>query len=299
MFEEFELAAIISKDPLENLRYVPLSQDLKSIMNEVWKLQYDSFLTGEEELISFDPAYKPDEDEVFYLSLSEGDLPYNLERENSTTISDLEPIPDDETEMDLIKGIAAFVRNQTGEEIILFQRFMRAQVIRRGFSAIWGLDTFLKIDHPGFMFGEKLSAVYLRSQGKLLFRSFYNVDRFLPLSEYFRPASEDEIREILSHELFDPEDLEASATNPSPSFSKKFALLRLSGVLDNFTAPQIETQAQSAGVPIQLSDGNNRIVFPSKKSDALELLQFLNDDLVNGALTGTSYITNSKRKRDQ
>lgn len=155
------------------------------------------------------------------------------------------------------------------------------------------------MDGPVFTFASYLSAVYQRAERKLLFSSFYNVDRFLPLSEYFRPASEEEIREILSHELFAPENLEVSVTNPSRSFRNKFALLKRSGVLDRFKAPEIEARSKVVGVPIQLSDDNKKVVFPSKKSDALELLGFLNDDFVHGALTGIPYITNSKRKIDQ
>ena len=155
------------------------------------------------------------------------------------------------------------------------------------------------MDNPGFTLANYLSAVYQPSERKLLFRSFYNVDKFLPLSEYFRPASEEEIREILSHELFDPENLEESATNPSQLFRTKFALLKRSNVLDKFTAREIENRAKGFGVPIQLSEDNEKIVFPSKKSDALKLLRFLNEEFFRGAVTGIPYITNSKRKMDQ
>ncbi len=297
MFKECEFAAIISKGTEKELRYIPLSRNLQGTIKEKWECQYNSFFNGEKRIINFDPDYKLDKDELF--CLPEYELPNWLAEEDSASILDFDPIRDNERDLKLTKGIAAFIESETAEEFILFQRFKPSQVIRTSLSAIWDLDTFRKIDGSVFTFASYLSAVYQRSERKLLFRSFYNVDRFLPLSEYFRPASEEEIREILSHELFAPENLEVSVTNPSRSFRNKFALLKRSGVLDRFKAPEIEARSKVVGVPIQLSDDDKKIVFPSKKSDALELLGFLNDDFVHGVLTGIPYITNSKRKIDQ
>ena len=296
MFKICELAAIIEDDKKE-LRYVPLSRDLQSTIKTEWESQYNKFFKGIEKEVNFDPGYKPAKHELF--CLREYELPDWLAEEDSASIQDYDPIKTDERHLKLIKGIATFAESYTGDKFILFQRFMPSQVIQTGLSAIWDRGTFKKMDGSGFRLAKSLSAIYHCSGRKLVFRSFYNVDMFLPLSEYFRPASEEEIREILNHELFAPENLAESATNPSRSFRKRFALLKRSGVLDRFTATEIEAQSKSAGVPIQLSDDNEKIVFPLKKSDALELLEFLNDDLVNGALTGIPYITNSKRKRYQ
>lgn len=296
MFKDFELAAIITGEPQKELRYIPLSRNIRNILKEEWKLQYNSFVNKFKE-VKFDPGYKLSKHELF--CLREYELPDWLAGENSASISDFDPIQDNEKQLKLIKGITTFIETETDEEFILFQRFKPAQVIRTSLSAIWDLTTFRKMNGPGFMLANYLSAVYQRSEEKLLFRSFYNVDQFLPLSEYFRPASEEEIREILSHELFAPEDLEVSATNPSRLFRYKFALLKRSNILDRFTVREIEDHSKDFGVTIQLSEDNEKIVFPSKKSDALKLLRFLNDDFVHGALTGIPYITNSKRKIDQ
>lgn len=297
MFKVCELAAIIGKGTQKELRYILLSQDLLGSIKKEWESQYNSFFKEVVEEVNFDPGYKPGKHELF--CLREYELPNWLAEEDSASIKDFNPIGNNERQLKLIKGIATFIESDIDEEFILFQRFTPSQVIRTSLSAIWDRNTFNKMDGPGFMLANYLSAAYHRSERKLLFRSFYNVDKFLPLSEYFRPASEEEIREILSHELFAPENLEVSVTNPSQPFRNKFALLKRSGVLDKLTAREIEDRSKGFDVSIQLSEDNKKIVFPSKKSDALKLLRFLNDEYVRGAATGNPYIANSKRKMDE
>ena len=297
MFKDCEFAAIISTDSEKELRYVPLSRDLQDSIKEEWESQYISFFEEVVGEVNYEPGYKPGKDELF--CLRDYELPDWLVEEDSASISDFEPIRNNETQISLIKGIAAFVQNENDEDFILFQRFMPAQVIRPRLSFIWDRDTFKKMDGPGFRFANYLSAVYNYSERKLLFRSYYNVDMFLSLSDYFRPATEKEIREILNDELFAPENIEVLATNPSYHARTKFAQLKQSGVLDNYTASEIADSAKSIGFPIQLSENGKQIVFPSKKSDANELLRFLNDGYVRGILTETPYIANSKRKIDQ
>ena len=297
MFKDFELAAIITKGTQKELRYIPLEKKLKDSIKKEWESQYNKFSKGVVEEVDFDPGYKPEKHELF--CLREYELPNWLAKEDSASIRDFNPIRNNETQLKLIKGIATFIESDTDEEFILFQRFMPSQVIRTSLSAIWDRNTFNKMDDPGFMLANYLSAVYHRSERKLLFRSFYNVDKFLPLSEYFRPASEEEIREILSHELFAPENLEVSVSKPSQLFRNKFALLKRSDILDRFTVREIEDRSKGLGVQIQLSEDNEKIVFPTKKSDALKLLRFLNEEFFHGAVTGDPYKTNSKTKIDQ
>ena len=298
MLNNFHLVAIILNRTRMQLRQIPVSSDLQDELAEDWQFQYDKFVQDIEE-IPFDPGYKPDNHERF----CEYDykLPEWLEKEKSLTVSSLGRIRNNQAQMSNIKGITAFARNEHNQELILFQNFKTFQVIET--DSIRSLflrdDTYTNVGTPGFTLDNKLSAIYHSTGRKLLFRSFRNVNIFLPLSEYFREASEEEIREILSHELFSPENLDASVANPSSSFRKKYALLKQSGVLDRFTARQIQSLSEGYDVSIELSADNEKIVFPSKKLDALKLLGFLNDEYVRGAVTGIPYITNSKRKMDQ
>ena len=296
MFKECELAAIITKDTQKELRYIPLSRNLQNTIKDELECQYNSFFNMVEQIINFDPGYELSQHELF--CLHEYELSHRLGHENSASISDFDPIQNNERQMSLIKGIAAFVKNEMDEDLILFQRFMPAQVIRPKLSFIWDLGTLRKIDDPGFMLGKYLSAVYKSGERKLLFNNFYNANLLLSLPKDFKEASSEKIREILSHKLFEPEDIELFSTNSNQWFRIRFALLEHSGILNKFTALEFQACSEECNIHIQLSDDKKKIVFPSNEVEARELLQFLNQERFRGPITNELFETNSKKKVD-
>ena len=158
-------------------------------------------------------------------------------------------------------------------------------------------NTYESIEHPGLTLDKKLSAIYKPAESKLLFRNFRTVNTFLPLSDFYKEASEQEILVVLDHKLLAPEDSNAIATGANQWFRKRFALLKDSGVLDNYSAQEI--QSRSNGYDVSVHILNDKIVFPSDKAAAKKLLQFLNEELFRGAITETLYETNSKKQADQ
>ena len=122
------------------------------------------------------------------------------------------------------------------------------------------------------------------------------MNTFLPLGDFYEEASEQQIREVLSHDKLAPVNVEAIATESNQWFRKRFAMLRDSGVLDQYSAKQI--QARSKGYNVEIHVQKGRIVFPEDRPSAKKLLQFLNEELFRGAITETLYETNSKREAD-
>ncbi len=295
MFLNFHLAVIIPERNRIDLLRVPLSDDLQKKLSTDWQGQYKDFVDEIQE-IDFDPGYKPNDHERF--CEFDYELPEWLANENSLSASNLDKIDNSEKQMDRIKGIVAFTRNEHNQELMLFQNFKSFRIIKTGSSLVLQGNTYTNIETPGFILDKKLSAIYNFTERKLLFHSFHNVNLFLPLFDYFRPASKDYIRRILNHERLAPEDPGPLATNPSRELRTRFAMLERSKVLDKFTALDIRWRSKEYGVPIQLSANKKKIVFPSDKSAAKKLLQFLNDEIFRGPITGDLYETNSKKKVD-
>ena len=293
MLRNFHLTVIIRKRTQTDLLQIPLSDELQHALSRDWHCQYDAFVNDIREL-PFESGYKPEDHERF--CELEYKLPEWLEEESSLTISSLGKIDNSETQMKGIKGIVAFARNESDEELIMFQNFRSYQIIGRRRTVILSGATYTNIEKPGLILGDKLSAVYQSTERKLLFDNFYNTNLFLPLSEYFKPASEKDIRRILSHEKLDPEDSGVLATNPNQWFRTRFAMLERSGVLDQYTARDIQSRSVGYNVSIQLSADEKKIVFPSDKSAAKRLLQFLNEEIFRGAVTGGLFETNSKKE---
>ena len=294
MLENFHLAAIVKTRTETRLLQIPLHQALQGNLAESWEAQNVSFVDGIEE-IAFNAGYSPERHELFHLP--DYEPPEWLANENSQTIDNLDTIVSDDELIDRIAGTVAMARNEQGAEVVLFQNFTRSRVIRPGGFLFLDGNTYKSAERRGLTLDVNLSAVYRPAERELLFRNFRTVNTFLPLADFYNEASEQEIQEVLDHPLLAAEDPDASVANANEWFRKRIAMLRDSGLLDEF--PAIEIQARSAGYDVAVRVVGGQIVFPSDRSAAKRLLQFLNEELYRGAITETLYETNSKREAGQ
>jgi len=293
MLENFQLVAIIRQGSATRLLRIPLHQRLQDTLAASWLAQYDAFVTDAEE-IGFNAGYQPEEHERF--CLHDYEPPEWLAGENSQSVPALGAITNDDALLDATRGIVAFARNGDGEEAVLFQNFSRSHVIRPGRFLFLQNNTYETTQRPGLTLDSKLSAIYTPTDHKLLFHNFRTVNTFLPLADFYEEASEEQIKEVLAHERLAPENMDALATEANQWFRKRFAMLRDSGVLDAYSAKQI--QGRSKGFDVEIRVSNSKIIFPAEKIAAKKLLQFLNEELFRGAITDKLFETNSKREAD-
>ena len=282
---------LCTKATQTRLLQIPLHQALQGSLAESWEDQKDRFLDGTEE-INFDAGYSPEKHERF--RLPDYEPPNWLADENSQTIENLDTIASHDELFDSITGTVAMARNDQDEELVLFQNFTRSRVIRPGGFLFLEGNTYKSAERRGLTLDVDLNAVYKPTERKLLFRNFRTVNTFLPLAEFYREVSEQEIREVLDHPLLAAEDPDESVASANEWFRKRIAMLKDSGLLDRFSAGWI--QERSIGYDVSVGVADDKIVFPSDKLAAKRLLQFLNEELYRGAITETLYETNSKRE---
>lgn len=292
MLENFQLAAIVKRGGEMRPLRIPMHQALQKRLAASWDEQYEAFVDEIDE-IEFNAGYQPEAHERF--TLPDFELPEWLATEDSQSIADLDAITDDDALLDATKGIAAFARKD-GAEMILFQNFSRSHIIRPGRFLFLQNNTYESTQRPALTLDNKLSAVYRPGDQTLLFHNFRTVNTFLPLADFYKEASEQEIRDVLGHDLLEPENEDALAVNANQWFRKRFAMLKDSGILDNYTAEQIRDHSEGYEVNVHIDNG--KIVFPAEKREAKRLLQFLNEEIFRGAITETLYETNSKREAD-
>lgn len=293
MFNDFQLAAIVKVKNQYQIFYIPLQQELQNQLSQSWFDQYSSFSVGIQE-IDFDPGYQPNEDQRF--KLDDHQLPAPLSEENRHSLRNLDTISMHDDQIENIKGIVAFIQTENDEELMLFQNFSRSHVINPGRFLFQQNGMYETTRNSGLALENKISAVYVPDTNKLLFHNFRIANTFLPLSEYYEEASEETIREILQHEHLQVEDADALAVGASQWFRKRFALLRDSEILNQYTPQQISDHADGYGVNIEIE--NEKIVFPTDKEPAKRMLQFLNEELYKGPITETLYETNSKKEAE-
>lgn len=293
MLENIQLAAIVRKGSAFQLLRIPLHQTLQQQLAEGWSDQLERFTAGMQE-IPFDPGYATEEHEQF--CIEEYEPPEWLANKSSVTTANLDPISTDDEMLESIRGIVAFARNNIEEEVVLFQNFSRSHVIKPGRFLFLENNTYETPQHSVLTLDAKLSAAYFPQGKKLLFHSFRTTNTFLPLAQYYADASEQEIRDVLHHDLLKPENVDAFAKGSNQWFRKRFAMLADSGLLDEHTAEEIKERSAGYDVEIQIID--DKIVFPENKGAAKKMLQFLNEEIFRGAITETLYETNSKRQAD-
>lgn len=293
MLENFQLVAIVRQGSVTRLLRIPLHQQLQDSLAGSWQKQYESFVADVKE-IRFNAGYQPEQHERF--CLQDYEPPEWLAGENSQSVPALGAITNDDALLDAARGIVAFARNGDGEEAVLFQNFSRSHVIQPGRFLFLQKNTYETTQRPGLTLDSKLSAVYTPTDHKLLFHNFRTVNTFLPLADFYEEASEEQIKEVLAHERLAPENMDALATEANQWFRKRFAMLRDSGVLDTYSAKQIQERSKGFDVEIRVSNG--KIIFPAEKIAAKKLLQFLNEELFRGAITHKLFETNSKREAD-
>ena len=291
MLENFHLAAITKADSQTDLLRIPLHQNLQTGLSSDWQAQYDAFVDDTEK-IDFNAGYKPEKHERF--RIANYDLPDFLQDLNSQNVNAQDAIMTDDSVFSRIQGIVAMARNEQGEEIMLFQNFSNSRVIRPRRVLLVEGSAFRSIQRPGLTLEGSLSAVYDQDGHELCFRSFRTVNTFLPLSDYYKEASEQEIREVLSHQMLAAEDIDVSVAKVDQWFRKRYAMLRDSKILDDYSATEIQLRSHGHNVSIEISNG--KIIFPADKAEAKRVLQFLNEELYKGPITDTLYETNSKKE---
>lgn len=291
MLTDFQLAAIVKKGAKWQVLRIPLHQALQDTLAASWHAQYAAFTQGTK-AIAFDPGYAPEDDERF--CVQDYVLPDWLNVGGK--VQNLDPISQQQNQLDAIKAIIAFARNAQGEALMLAQNFSRSHVIQPGSFLFLEKDNYESPKKPGLTLDSKLCALYLVAQKTLLFHNFRAANSFLPLTDFYQEATEHEILEILGHERLAPEDAAALAGSASQWMKKRFAMLKHSGILDQYEAKQIKAHSKGYEVDVKIKD--EKIVFPADKNAAKRLLQFLNEELYKGAITETLYETNSKREAD-
>ena len=290
MLENFQLLAIVSHGEEPQLLQIPLHQELQTSLSESWEKQYNEFMEGIEE-IELEIGYKPEQNQRFRLQIS--DLPLWFSEVLGSNFPSQNRITDNKEMLEAIKGVVALATDENGNKLAMFQNFNRSHVIQPTRSLFLEHEYYKTYERPGMTLDNKLSAVYLTSEKKLLFRNFQTSNRFLPLTEINREASDAQIREILEHDNFATENVEDVISSASQWTRRRFAMLRESQLLDKYTSTEIQNRSRKFDVEIIVN--GDQIVFPADRSRAKRLLQFLNEEIYRGAITDVLYETNSKR----
>lgn len=258
----------------------------------------------EERLVSLKPIphtelWHPDDDEAIQISPFE--LPEEI-KQGAKTIQTL-PTLDAKTAND--KEIRAlFVITDIRSGVVhraAFQSLYRGNLLTKRKSFFLSGDMLDVQTSPALTLPSQISALYMYDGrvGKLIFPQWRMISRFMDVADYYKQATNDEVKQVMEHQLFTDADVEAVLKFAGSRLRRRFALLKEDAVLDKLTADEIV----NAGAQYQLVlekkhvGGKDRIVFPKVKDNVEDLVKLLSEEFFEGCLTKQKYVTNSKRPK--
>ncbi len=269
----------IMKD--NNLKRVSLSQDLQTRLKDYIYERIQSFINSEQ--IQFTGEYKPEEGQI--LCIKDFENPFEDFSAPTIEILNVEDI-------DSIKTIVF-----KDDNYVAYQSFDKRKIIKpEKWFIIFTRDTFSKIENKGLIIEQRIDALYVIKERKLLFFSYHNASKVFNISNYFREATDEEVRSFYSNEVFSTvEDISEDMFNTR--IRKKIYLIQKNEVLEkvkkNFDI--VYEYSRNIGLENMFDKENKKINFPQDKKSLERLIKFLNDDLFISPVTGILYETNSKK----
>ena len=286
------------EDEQAPIRRIPLTADLGTELAQFFASQQSEFVENKQQ-IAFSGSYNVGSDEIFTIT------DYPLSDAIGNALSN--PLPcqllnlNNETHRIKALFTGSWSNNN---KIVNFQIFDSGKLLSKGWTLIGSGDLYKKLEEPGLVLQEKLTAHY--ANGTLYFSSYHNTKRFLDLSSYFREATDTDLDAFVATELFAFEDQSSFKNNADSIIRKKVALLQKNKVLEDLTVADIQSVANSfnQGLPaehhikINISE-DGKLVVPQDKKQLKELIRFLDEDYVEAPLTKRKCLTNSKQYLDK
>jgi len=267
----------------------PLTAELQTDIDAIFRQQLAAFDDGVVETIPFDGRYVPDEGELLKIDGFRDVDGLAGAIGNPLVVESFDPAVHS---LEAVRALFAGLPGKSGQRVLI-QHFERRRLIStKGLAMFFSGNTFRKMSDQGLTLGTRLLAVL--ENGTLRFQSFYFLRQVFDMTDYYREATNDEVAAFAKHPKLAVDDLAGFIASAGPVIRKKISMIEQSGVLDKYTTGQIVATAQAFDVPVSL-DGKKRIVLPANKTELRRLLRFLDEDYYESPLSQTRFVSSSKR----
>lgn len=262
-----------------------------SVQNEVEDLftqQETSFFEGITDEVLFDGRWRPDANEILTIdSPPEATFFEATINKNASSVDDIDIAGFAE------EGIRAIFTGSTSSDQnrVLVQRFTAGQILSRARSYFSVGNTFRRFEQPVFSLDHSLTCII--EGGTIKFKSMHKMRSIINMTDIYRAATDDEVRDFASHANFVVGNIDAFVETSDQTIRKLVHAVSSNGILDNFTPVFIQSAAALTDLTIHVLD--DKIVLPQTRSEIKALLQFLDESRYSGPLTETTFVTNSHR----
>ena len=268
-----------------SIRKLPIEDDTLREIVLLWVVSRTDFISDEITEIVFNGEYKPNNDEVLYVTK---ELPENFANIPMNTLGyDDVVIPGDK-----IKTVCLY---HDGD--YYFQNFLNHYILKnRNIPIFFSDETYKKFDNnKAFTIEEAVHAMY--HNGKFYFRSYLSAKQIFDLSDFYTEATDIDIDDVFSDDMFAGTDCEWLKKHSDSVMRKQIKSIKMSGVLERLdvTSKVFKSWANKAKLPSG-SYNTGHLIFPKNKRECKIMLSFLNEDIYEGHFSKSIFVSNSKRK---
>ncbi|GAA6168300.1 Kiwa anti-phage protein KwaB-like domain-containing protein [Sessilibacter corallicola] len=287
------MALIKDKDAVDpTVSRIAVGADLQEKLSEEFDRQFDNFIGVDGQCVPFDGQYKAEHDEL--LTIENFELPEIFKSAIKEPMV-LQPLHYNHESDKKIAAIFCGLEKDD-DYVVFFQVFESTRLIKPSlFNIVFGSnDTFEKLEYFGMTLDSKLTACY--KSGQLYFRSYHYSRRIFDLSKYYREATEDEVKELASHDHFSSINQEEFLKLADHVVRQKIARITRNDVLNSFSVTELKQKAEQVNFEMEIVD--QKIIIPNNRKDLKLILSFLDDQVYMGPITGQTKVSNSSRLVD-
>ena len=268
---------------------VRLGKSVQRDVETIFKDQEADFRQGVTDEVSFDGDWKPEPNEFLTI-----DIPQEAQIFVDAISSNAVSVPSINTKEFAQEGIKALFTGSSnnGSTKVLIQQFSSRQMLSNKFALVLKGDAFRRLDDQAFTLDTSLTCIL--EDGKLKFKSFHKMRSIVNLSDFYREATETEIRSFAEHPTFEVADTERFLGESDQTIRKLIHSVTRMETLDQYSAKEIKAAAKDVKMDIPMK--KRRIVMPKSRAEIKILLHFLNDGLYEAPLSKQRYVTNSKKR---
>ena len=276
------------------IRRIPLTASFSDELAKLFIAQQAALLEGKQAL-TFTGSYNVDEGEIFTIDCYP--LPPVIESAIRNPLNF--PVLNLNVETHRIKAL--FIGTVVNSRLsVNFQVFDAGKLLKRGITLIGSGDTYKKLEEPGLILQDKLTAHF--HNGTLYFTSYHNTKRFLDLSNYYHEATDTDLDDFAATNLFAFENQANFKSQADSMVRKKIALLQKNNVLKGVSVADIQAVATNFNSVLPkehhiniVINSDGKLLIPEDKKQLKELIRFLDEDYVTAPLTKRKCLTNSKQ----
>ncbi|SUB90584.1 Kiwa anti-phage protein KwaB-like domain-containing protein [Photobacterium damselae] len=275
------------------VKRIRVKGSLQNELIELFSEQLSSFNHNIVNEVPFNGDWKPDVNELLVLTnVDEAQIMVEAINANASSFRALQL---SNFGSEPIKAVfTGFIRNNV--TTVLVQKFSSRQALSLSQIPIIKMqtgNTFVKATEDIFTLDNKLVAVIVGNSTK--FKSFHNARMVFNLSNFYQEATDADLNEICQHSALEVGDINNFVAEADSHIRKMIHTISSTALLDNYSIADIQAAAQGfPTVPIRVNQG--KLVLPSDKRELKEVLHFLLEDIYKGPLSGSNYLTNSKRE---